>query len=171
MRLLKEFEPELFKELRKKIVSELKPIVTPIQSEINSQVTQELRSKMPGMFHNGRSSWSGVTMSPRISTRPRDLVFINAAGTKGQVGYNYAELAGIQRRSPRPVSRTYTKDGQARTHRVNGQGIAFNAKLAKEFGKPGRFAWIRTLRRKPEIEGKVENIARDFGIKLTRRLG
>ena len=170
MRMLKEFEPELFKELKKKIVSELKPIVSPIQGEINSQVAGELKSVMPGMFHNGRSAFAGVAMSPRISTRPRDLVFINAAGTNRQVGYNYAELAGIQRRPPRSMSRPYTRNGEARQHRVNGQGLAFNEKLGREFGKPGRFAWIRVLKRKPEVEAKVKNIADTFGVKLSRRL-
>lgn len=169
-RVLKQIEPELYKDMRKKVNSELKPILNPIKGEINSSVTQEMRSKMRGMFHNGRSAWAGVNINARVSTRPQDLIFINATGIKGQVGFDYAELAGIRRRPPRKRSKSYTLNGQTRTHAVNGQGDAMIEKLREEFGKPGRFAWIRVLRRKPEIEGKVQDIADEFGIKLSRRL-
>lgn len=171
MKLLKEFEPGLFKELGKQLRTQLNPIIKPIESEINSAITQEMASKMPGMFHNGRSSWNGATLNARVSVKPADLITVTATGRSRAVGFDYAELAGIQRRAPRPVSRAYTRDGQPRKHRVNGQGLAFNAKLGREFGKPGRFAWIRVLKRKPEIEARVEDIANTFGVKLSRRLG
>ena len=179
MKVLKQLEPDLFKEIRKKVVSDLKPILNPIQGEINSQVTQEMRSTMrsskrpgqeSGFFHNGRSAWSGARLSPRVTTKANELIFINATGQKGQVGFDYAELAGIRRRPARRQSRSYTRNGETRRHTVNGQGDAMIAKLSTEFGKPGRFAWIRVLKRKPEIEGKVQNIADDYGIKLSRRL-
>lgn len=170
IKVLKQLEPDLFKEVRKKVNSELKPILNPIKAEINSSVTAEMKDKMPGMFHNGRSGWSGVNISARVSTRPKDLIFINATGRKGQVGFDYAELAGIRRRGPRKVSKSYTINGQTRTHAVNGQGDAMITKLQKDFGKPGRFAFIRVLKRKPEIERKVQDIADEFGIKLSRRL-
>ena len=169
IKVLKELEPDLFKDIRKKVNSELKPVLNPIQSEING-MTNEMQSKMPGMFHNGRSAWSGTNITARVSTRPRDLIFINAAGKQGKVGYNYAELAGIRRRPPRARSKAYTINGQSRTHAVNGQGDAMIDKLQREFGKPGRFAWIRVLGRKPEVERKVQDIADEFGIKLSRRL-
>jgi len=170
IRILKEVEPELFKELKKKLTSEINPIIKPIQSEINSQITQALREKMPSMFHNGRSSWNGATLSTRVATRPKELVFINATGKNRKVGFDYAELAGIRRRPARRKSRTYTKNGREMSHAVNGQGDAFISKLNREFGKPGRFAWIRVLRRKPLIEEKTQAITDAFGVKLSRRL-
>ena len=179
IRILKELEPDLFKELKKKLTSEINPVIKPIQSEINSQVTQEIRNTMrsssrssseSGMFHNGRSAWSGANLTTRVATRPKELVFINATGRKGQFGFDYAELAGIRRRPARRQSRSYTVNGQARRHAVNGQGDAFISKLNKEFGKPGRFAWIRVLRRKPQIEEKTQAITDAFGIKVSRRL-
>lgn len=177
IKVLKQLEPDLFKDIRKKVNTELRPVLTPIKSEINASVTNEMQSKMvgrnrseSGMFHNGRSAWSGANITARVSTRPRDLIFINATGRKGQVGFDYAELAGIRRRPPRARSKPYTLNGQTRTHAIRGQGDAFIDKLQREFGKPGRFAWIRVLRRKPEIEKKVQDIADDFGIKLSRRL-
>jgi hypothetical protein len=170
IRELRKYEPGLYKELRKSLNSELNPIIKPIQTEINSDVGNQLRSAMPGMFHSGRSSWSGANLSSRVSTNPKNLISITASGKSGRVGFNYAELAGIQRRKPRPLSRPYQRNGQTVRHRVNGQGLAFNEKLMREFGKPGRFAWIRVLRRKPEIEQRVLGIADRFGIALSRRL-
>jgi len=170
IRVLKEVEPELFKELKKNLTSDINPIVKPIQSEINSQVTQEIQGVMKGMFHTGRSSWNGATLSARTSTRPRDLIFINATGQRSHFGFDYAELAGIRRRPPRRRSRPYLKNGRPMTHAVNGQGDAFITKLNTEFGKPGRFAWIRVLKRKPQIEEKTQIITDAFGIKVSRRL-
>lgn len=171
IRELRKYEPGLFKELRQGIKSQINPIVKPIQGEINSEITNKLKSTMPGMFHNGRSSWSGATIDTRLSTKPRDLIFINATGRTGKVGYNYAELAGIERRTPRPISNEYVKNGKSMRHRVNGQGLAFNAKLAKEFGKPGRFAFIRVVRRTPDIERKVLMLSDRYNLKVNRRLG
>jgi hypothetical protein len=170
IRELKKYEPGLYKELRKSLNSQLNPIIKPIQSEINSDVTNAVRSALPGMFHNGRSSWSGATLTSRVSTNPKNLISITAAGRTGKVGFNYAELAGIQRRKPRAMSRTYTKNGETVSHRVNGQGLALNAKLRAEFGKPGRFAWIRVLRQKPAIEKRITGVADKFGIALSRRI-
>lgn len=171
IRELRKYEPELFKELRKNIKSELNPIIKPIQGEINSEVTNAIRSAMPGMFHSGRSAWTDATLDARLTTKPKELVFINAAGRVGKVGFNYAELAGIERRKPRPQSREYVKNGRTMRHRVNGQGLAFNAKLAREFGKPGRFAFIRVVKQTPAIERKVSRIADKYNLKVNRRLG
>ena len=170
IRELKKYEPGLYRELGKQLRSELNPIIKPIQSEINSSVTSDVFSKMPGMFHSGRSSWLGANVTARVSVNPKSLISIVATGRSKAFGFDYAELAGIQRRKPRPMSRTYVKNGRTVRHRVNGQGLAFNAKLMAEFGKPGRFAWIRVLRRKPEIENKVSNIADFFNIQVSRRL-
>lgn len=177
VRELKKYEPELFKQLKKDLRTDLNPIIKPIQGEINSEVTNTLRSVMigrgrseSGMFHNGRSSWSGATITAKASTNPRSLIFIEAAGRNGKVGFNYAELAGIERRRPRPRSREYVKNGRTMRHAVNGQGLEFNAKLRREFGKPGRFAWIRVLKQKPQIEKKVSVIADRYNIKVNRRI-
>lgn len=171
IRELKKYSPELYKQLRKNLNSELNPIIKPIQGEINSEVSNAIRTVMPGMFHNGRSAWNGANISARVSTNPKSLISIVATGRVSKFGFDYAELAGIQRRKPRPLSRTYTKDGVTMRHRVNGQGYAFNRKLKQEFGKPGRFAWIRVLRRKPQIEVKVIRIADQYNISLNRKLG
>ena len=109
LRMLKTYETDLYKEFRKNVNSQLKPVIAPIEGEINSSVTSSLRNQMKGMFHDGRSAWSGVKVTPKVSLRPRDLLFIEGkgrnAGLDTQVGFEYAELAGIERRPPRPVSK------------------------------------------------------------------
>jgi hypothetical protein len=125
---------------------------------------------MRGMFHQGRSSWNGARLTARVSVNPKDLITVTATGRSSAFGFDYAELAGIRRRPARRKSRTYTKNGRATSHAVNGQGDAFISKLNTEFGKPGRFAWIRVLKRKPQIEEKTQIITDAFGIKVSRRL-
>jgi hypothetical protein len=53
----------------------------------------------------------------------------------------------------------------------NGQGKAFNRRLTQLYGKPGRFMWIRVLKRKPKVEEKVLQITDSLNIKINRRFG
>ena len=167
---LRKYEPELYKQFRKDLNSQLNPIIKPIQGQINSEVTNELKSEMPQMFHNGRSGWSGAVLSSRVTSNPKNLILINAQGRLGKVGFNYAELAGIERRKPRPRSREYVKNGRMMRHAVNGQGLEFNAKLMRDFGKPGRFAFIRVMKQMPEIERRVLLLTDRYNLRVNRRL-
>lgn len=167
---LRKYEPNLYKEFRAKLKSELNPIIKPVQSDINSQVTTELQSTMPGMFHGGRSAWTGANINVSVTSNPKNLISIIGSGRSSKVGFNYAELAGIERRPPRSLSRAYTINGEPRRHRVNGQGLAFNDKLRREFGKPGRFMWIRIVKQKNRIENGVEQVAESYNVKVNRRL-
>jgi len=175
LRMLKTYESDLYKEFRKGVNSQLKPVIAPIEGEINSSVTSSIRSNMSGMNHNGRTGWSGVKVTPKVSLRPRDLLFIEGkgrnAGLDTQVGFEYAELAGIERRPPRAVSKGWGSTSVGyHSYIYNGQGKAFNRKLTQTYGKPGRFLWKRVLKRKPELENKVLNIAENLNIKINRRL-
>ena len=174
LRELKAYEEKLFKQLQKSMNTELSPIINPIENKINSSVTGEVRSLMPGMFHDGRTQWGGVTVTARVSVRPRDLVFIEGKGRgsgslDGAVGFEYAELAGIERKkqATRVLSKGWGSSSTGyHSYIKNGQGAAFNSRLTAKFGKPGRFLFRRVLRRKPEIEAKVKKVADQFGIKL-----
>ena len=42
--------------------------------------------------------------------------------------------------------------------------------MLSRYGKPGRFLWKRVLKRKPEIEDKVEKLADSLNIKINRRI-
>lgn len=168
-KMLKELEPEVFKAVKQAMRVEINPIIKPIQSKINSQITASMRENVRGMFHSGKTSWDGVSINTRVSTRPRDLIFLNATGMRGSLGYNYTELAGIRRRPPRTRSKPYTRNGATRTHKIAGQGDALIEKLNEKYGKPGRFVWIRVVKDKPKIEDKIQQVTNDLGIKISRK--
>lgn len=173
--MLKLYEKDLFKELRKSVTSQLAPQLAPIEAEINSSITNSIRSNMKGMFHNGRSGWAGVKIKARVSTRAKELIFLEGKGGNGgldqQFGFEYAELAGIQRRPPRPRSKGWGETGVGyHSYIYNGQGLVFNRKLTSVYGKPGRFMWIRVLKRRPAIEDKIMGIADNLSVKINRRL-
>jgi hypothetical protein len=171
MRALKTYEPELFKELRKEMRGEVNPIIKPIESRINSQITTQLRSvRKSGMFHDGRSRWEGMSASVRVGTGARQLVWIQGKGKASSVGFEYAELAGIRRRPPRPVSKGWNDTGVGyRSYIVNGQGDAF-IRMLSSFGKPGRFLFARVVQRRKEIEGGVLRVAEKLNLKITNKL-
>jgi len=175
-KMLRQYDKDLFKELRKNVTSQLAPTLEPIEAEINGSITSSLRSNMRGMFHDGRSGWAGVKIKARVSTRKRELIFLEGkGGNEGmgqQFGFEYAELAGIERRPPRAVSKGWGSTGVGyHSYIYNGQGKAFNRKLTQVYGKPGRFMWIRVLKRKPKVEEKVLNIADSLNIRINRRFG
>jgi hypothetical protein len=66
-KMLRQYDKDLFAELRKKVNSQLAPQLEPIENEINSSLTSSsLRSNMRGMFHDGRSGWAGVKIKARF---------------------------------------------------------------------------------------------------------
>ena len=175
--LLKTYDKQIYRELGKKLESDLRPVLGPIQGQINGSVTAALKSRRNiGMFHNGRAGWSGVEIKTKTSIQPKNLIFIEGkgrnAGLDTQVGFEYAELAGIPRSRGRvrPVSKGWgsTTVGY-HSYIQNGQGDGFIEMLGR-YGKPGRFLWKRVLNRKPDIEKKVSEIAETYNIKLNRKL-
>ena len=179
IRMLKTYEKDLYKELGKSLNSQLRPILGPIQGQINGVVAGQLRSRRDaGMFnHSGRTSWGGAEIKVKTSASPKNLIFIEGkgpgSGDYSQLGFNYAELAGIPRaRSKvRPISKGWneTTAGGYHAYMVRGQGDGFIRMLSK-YGGPGRFLWKRVLNRKPEIENRVLLLAELLNIKITRRL-
>lgn len=173
--LLKTYDKQLYRELGKKLESDLRPIMGPIQGQINGSVTSALKSRRDiGMFHDGRSGWSGVEVKTKTSIQPKNLIFIEGKGRNlgldTQVGFEYAELAGIRRRPPRAVSKGWGSTGVGyHSYIQNGQGDGFIDMLGR-YGKPGRFLWKRVLNRKPQIEKKVSDIAETFNIRVNRKL-
>lgn len=168
-------EKGLQNQFRKSMNSELEPILKPIEGEINSTVTSSLRNRMRGMFHDGRTGWSGVEIKVKTSLRPNDLIFIEGkgrnAGLDTQVGFEYAELAGINRRPPRPVSKGWGSNSVGyHSYIYAGQGKVFSERLTQTYGRPGRFLWKRVMNRKKMIEYKVLKVAELYNIKVSRKL-
>jgi len=175
IRYLRRYQPETLKAIRKDIRSEIRPIMRPIVNEINSKVTSDLRSKGYNMFHNGRTAWNGVRYTPQVSSNRKGIMRIRLTGRGGKLGFDYAELAGIRRRPPRSRSKiagTYTQGSKRGdgSYAYAGQGDAFIGKLERDFGRPGRFAWQRIIRKRWQINDAVADILKKYDIKLNAKL-
>lgn len=171
VRYLRRYDKDTLAAIRKDMRSEIKPIVAPILSEINTSVTSELMSKDYEMFHNGRTQWNGVRFTPQITSNRSGIIKLKFTGRSGKLGYDYAELAGVRRRPPKKRSKGwYSNTPGYHSYDVNGQGDAFIDKLTGDFGKPGRFAWIRIIKKRREINNKINMILRKYNIELNAKL-
>jgi hypothetical protein len=100
-----------------------------------------------------------VSFTPGKSRTGNRLLSIKLTGGsagRGPLGFDYAELAGVRRRAPKPFSKVYQREGLNQQHRVNGQGDAMIEEVASELnpirGKAGYFAFNEALQKVPVIE-------------------
>jgi len=170
-KLLKRFEPDVLKEMRKDLRTELKPISQEISTNINSEITSKLQSREYQMFHNGRTAWNGVRGGTSLlASRTKSVAKLTFTGRAGKVGFNYAELAGIERRPPRSRSKGwYSTSVGYHSYDYAGQGLVFNERLTRDFGNAGRFAFVRFLKKRREVDKKAQKVADRF-IKRVNRL-
>ena len=169
-KLLKRFEPDVLKEMRTEFRSELKPLAIEISNQINAEITPRLQSRDYEMFHNGRTAWNGVRGNTSITASSRKAVGkLIFTGVGGKLGFDYAELAGIERRPPRARSKGwYSTTPGYHSYTYAGQGKVFNERLTRDFGKPGRFAFARFLKKRDEVDRKGQKIADKFIKRLNR---
>ena len=176
MRLLKDIGSQttggLLKDLRADMRSALKPLTQKISTQINTSVTSKLQSRDYEMFHNGRTAWNGVQGGTSLlSSRRKSVAKLTFKGQGGEVGYNYAELAGIERRPPRSVSKGwYSTTPGYHSYTYAGQGKVFNERLTRDFGKPGRFAFVRFIKQRKEVNKQAQKIADNYTEKLNRKM-
>lgn len=168
--LLKRFEPDVLKELRKEFRSELKPLAGAIASRVNSEITPRLQSRDYEMFHNGRTAWNGVQGTTSVLASSRKTVAkMVFKGVGGELGFEYAELAGIERRPPRARSKGwYSTTPGYHSYTYAGQGKVFNERLTRDFGKPGRFVFKRFLKNRDELDRKGQKVADKFSKRVNR---
>jgi len=170
--VLRKVDRDLIRELRKEIRKELKPTVNKIVGEINTSVTGQLQSRDYEMFHNGRTQWNGVRGFATVkSTSKQNAAQLVFTGRGGKVGFDYAELAGIERRPPRRRSKGwYSTSPGYHSYDYAGQGKVFNDRLERDFGKPGRFAWIRVIKQRKKIEREFKQVIDKFTERVSRKL-
>ena len=170
VKLLKRFEPDVLKEMRKEMRSELKPLTNEIANQINTEVTSKLQSRDYEMFHNGRTAWNGVRGGTSLlASRSKSVAKLTFTGRSGELGFDYAELAGIERRPPRARSKGwYSTTPGYHSYTYAGQGKVFNDRLKRDFGKPGRFAFKRFLKKRKEVDKQAQQVADRFIKKLNR---
>jgi hypothetical protein len=175
--VLRTYEKDLYNELGKNLNTQLRPVLGPIQGQINGVVTSQLRSRTKaGMFgHDGRTQWAGAEIRTKTSVNPNNLIFIEGKGRgssslDGALGFEYAELAGIRKNPPKPVSKGWGQTGPGyHSYIQNGQGDGF-IKMLNKYGKPGRFLFKRVLNKRANIEDKVLLLSEKLNVKINRKL-
>lgn len=173
LKVLQQIEPEMYKQLRKDIRSITAPAVSSIKSSVPSI------APLSGMMNNGRTGWSGVTVTTNITPAQRsrafgsttaNLVAISSTGRGGQFGFNLADMAGRgsgHGRRPRSTTRVYTRNGTQMQHRLNGQGQAMIRNLAKQ---PSRYVYPAIEGQLPQIISAVGSSLQDAAIAINRKL-
>jgi len=156
LKVLRETDDKLVRELR----SGLKKSIEPVTAKIAASVSRE--TKLRGMRHRGKTRWRGIN-KPLVNFTPgrskrggKRLVSISVTGGSRGLGFDYAELAGLRRNSPKPRSKEYQRAGDkvARTHRVAGQGDGLIAGLEKYYpikGRAGYFAYDAFIDSRPYV--------------------
>lgn len=149
--ILKNVEPEAYKQLNK----DIERIVQPAKSQIVK--TTPFLAPLSGMMGNGRTAYTGVRVKTSKSLTARSgsrLIQLRAEGFPG-AGFEIADMAGRgsgRGRRPKSVTRAYPYKGGTRTHRLNGQGQAMIRNLPS---KASRFTYPAVEKMMPQIQADV----------------
>lgn len=152
VKTLRGVDKRVLNDLRKELRGKIQPYANSIAQAVPAQ------SPLRGMRHNGVTRWEGkpkatVSFTPGKSRTGNRLLSIKLTGGSakaGPIGFDYAEVAGIRRKSPRPVSKVYEREGLRQQHRVNGQGDAMISALKRKVpirGRAGYFAFQEALQK------------------------
>jgi hypothetical protein len=169
IRDLNDLDKDLLRQMRKEIITEIRPLYSVIKSRIPS--TRPLR----GFDHNGRTSWNKpVRVTGKVSYRTRQgrnsLVSIRTSSAAVEL----ADMAGKRNKfdvgregSHSGFSAEYTIRGRRRRHRLNGQGKKMVEKLG---GTPSRYVWPAVEQFLPMITQKVKGIVDSYADIVNRKL-
>jgi hypothetical protein len=169
---LAQAEKDYINDLKTKSKAEMSPVVSRVRAALPSV------APISGMAHNGRTRYVKPRVTayaaPRARDRRRDyipIVGFRAGGPKSAVGFDYAELAGIRRNPPRPISKGWNSTSQGfHSYQVSGQGDAFIRRLEAIYAKPGRFFFRQVLKDLPRVRAKVRGILEQRTKQLNREL-
>lgn len=178
VREIRSFDKKLLPRLSARLKSEITPELNHIRSVIDWAGSELRTIEKIGMFHDGRSSWDGATVGLERATGAKGTVLaIKATGRNKKFGFDYAELAGIRRHAPRPVSREFKRSNSSKSIRARqaGQGDGFIEMLegvvpVGHTEKPGRFAFQAIVRRMSHIQRKVIAIIEQFADETSYRI-
>lgn len=178
VREIRSFDKKLLPQLSRRLKTEITPELNHIRNTIDFAENALRQVEKIGMFHDGRSSWGGASVGlERATGRKGTVLAIKATGRNKKFGFDYAELAGIRRHSPRPISREFKRSNASKSIRArqNGQGDGFIEMLEgivppKHTPKPGRFAFQAIVRRMSHIQRKVIAIIEQFAEETSYRI-
>lgn len=183
---IQDLDRDVKKQFVKDMRSELKGTISSVKANIPKVSPFAGGGPLDGMTHNGRTRWSPIRMRLNVNAKARrrgvgyvGVVGWSITGAPGGVGFDYAELAGVQRRPPRAVTRPFsraTKDG-GRTKeytRINNAGDVFirNVKSrSKGRGKAGHFAYAEFLKRRADMQRKAIKVIKIYSSRANRKIG
>lgn len=157
VKILRQVEPEMYKQFRKDIRSITQPAVVKIR-----QVTPVV-APLSGMNNNGPKGWSKVNVTTAITPSQRsravgsttsNLVAIKASGRNKQYGFDIADMAGRRSNGRTP------------------QGQALISGLNQRRGKPSRFVYSSIESMLPmiklQVAASVDKMASVINRKLDR---
>lgn len=176
---LQKLEPDTYKKLRAEIRFITAPAVSAVKSNI-SVVSPFAGRRKDGFSHNGRTAWSGASVTTNITPAQRsraygsttsNLVAISASGQNKQFGFNILDMAGRgtgRGRRPKSVTKPYAYKGGTRTHRLNGQGQAMIDAIGSS---PSRYFYPAIESKLPDIRRRVEIVFDRVAAEMNLKIG
>lgn len=168
IKLMRKFEPEMLKDLRKDIRQISQPAVLAIRS--NSPKVAPLS----GMANNGRSGYTKPKVTVKIAPSARafggttaNLVSITATGSGKQYGFDISDMAGRANEAGKyQQTRKFVdpRTGNIVRRRINGQGQNLINTLNSRYGPASRFVYRN-------IEDKLPAIRQQVARSLDRTIG
>jgi hypothetical protein len=176
IKLMRQVEPEMLKDMRKSIRQIANPAVLAIKS--NSPKVAPLS----GMNHQGRSSYSTPKVSVNITPGQRsrgfgsttsNLVAISATGSGKVYGFDIADMAGRANNAGKYTqTRKFvdSRTGNIVRRKINGQGQNMINVLNSRYGPASRFVYKNLEGKLPAIQREVANVIERTMDSFTRRL-
>ena len=175
--VLKNIDPQFQRALERDFHKQMSSPLQKVKKDSRAN-NRRIQNALPNLYnHRGRTRNTGADI--KASFRPsaeygRSVALITARGRNNQVGFEYAELAGINRsnngrrsRIPGTTQRGAKKgDG---SYLINGQGRAFNQALMG-IKRPGRLAFDATKKNLPALEKVALNILERMSERLNEKL-
>jgi len=177
VKLMRQVEPQMLKDMRKGI----RQIASPAVSTIKSSSPKV--APMSGMAGAGRTAYTTPKVTLRITPGQKsygfgsttsNLVAITATGSGNQYGFDIADMAGRANnpgkyRQTRPFVDPRT--GKTVRRRINGQGANMIRVLQSRSGKPAsRYVYKSIEDKLPAIQREVGNIIERTMDDFTRRI-
>lgn len=176
IKLMRKFEPEMLKDMRKSI----RQIANPAVSAIKSGSPKV--APLSGMVHNGRSSYSQPKVSVNITPSQRsrgfgsttsNLVAISATGSGKVYGFDIADMAGRANQAGKyQQTRKFvdSRTGNIVRRRINGQGQNMINVLNSRYGPASRFVYKNLEDKLPAIRAEVAKVLSRTMDDFTRRI-
>jgi hypothetical protein len=176
VKLMRQFEPQTLKDLRKNIRQIAQPAVSSIKS--NSPKVAPLS----GMAGQGRTAYTTPKINLRITPSGKsfgfgsttaNLVALTATGSGNQSGFDIADMAG---RANNPGKYRLTRPfvdprtGQTVRRRINGQGQNMIRVLQSQSGKASRYVYKGIEEKLPQIRVEVAKVLERTMDDFTRRI-